>query len=138
VTDAAEVVSRLAAQGTWSYSRASGPGGQHRDHAETRAELVIDEAALAGLPDAIAERLRDRLGVARAPLRLTSQQERSRERNRRLVIEELRRRVERALAPPPPPRRPTRPSRSATERRLEEKTRRSRAKADRRPPTEDA
>jgi ribosome-associated protein len=137
VIDAAEVVSHLAAQGTWSYSRASGPGGQHRDHAETRAELVIDEAALAGLPDAIAERLRDRLGVARAPLRLTSQRERSRERNRRLVLDELRRRVERALAPPPPPRRPTRPSRSATERRLEDKTRRGRAKADRRPPASD-
>jgi ribosome-associated protein len=137
VSGAAEVVERLAAQGTWSYSRASGPGGQHRDHAETRAELVVDDAALAGLPDDVAERLRDGLGLGRAPLRLTSQRERSRERNRRLVIEALRRRVERALAPPPPPRRPTAPSRAATERRLEDKTRRARAKADRRPPVED-
>ena len=124
----AEVAALLAERGEWSFSRASGPGGRRRDHAETRAVLTVTAAALEDLP----ERLAARLGLARRPLRLSSQAERSRERNRLAVIARLERRVAAALAPPSAPRRPTRPSRAARERRLAEKARRGAVKAARR------
>src|SRR5204863_9675307 len=112
--------------------RASGPGGQRRDHAETRADLHVPRAALRGLPEQVAERLGAALGLDRRPLRLTAQAERSRERNRELVEARLRARVERALAPGPPPRRPTRPSAGAVARRRADKARRARVKVMRR------
>ncbi len=133
----AEVAALLAGRGAWTYSRASGPGGQRRDHAETRAELTLRAEDLEGLPAPVAERLTERLRLDRRPLRLSSQTDRSRERNREIVLVRLERRVAEALAPPPPPRRPTRPSRGAKERRLAEKARRSSVKEGRRRPDAD-
>jgi ribosome-associated protein len=128
------VLRHLMERSSWRYSRASGPGGQRRDHAETRAELHVPRAAVEGLPEDVAERLGAGLGLARRPLRLTAQAERSRERNRELVEARLRARVERALAPGPPPRRPTRPTAGAAVRRRADKTRRARVKVMRRAP----
>lgn len=133
----AEVAALLAARGTWTWSRASGPGGQRRDHAETRAELTLRPEHLEGLPERVAERLTGALGLDRRPLRMTSQADRSRERNREIVMTRLERRVAEALAPPSPPRRPTRPSRAARQRRLADKARRSAVKDGRRPPPPD-
>jgi len=130
------LAAHLAERGSWRYSRSSGPGGQRRDHAETRAELTVTAADLEGLPDEMAARLAERLGLDRRPLRLTSQAQRSRERNREVVIDRLERRIADALAPPSPPRRPTRPGRAARERRLADKARRASIKAARRPPGE--
>jgi ribosome-associated protein len=129
-----EVAAHLGARGSWSWSRSSGPGGQRRDHAETRAELTLRRDDLADLPEALAARLGARLGLDRGPLRMTSQSDRSRERNRTIVMARLERRIAAALAPPPPARRPTRPSRRASERRLAAKARRSEVKSARRPP----
>jgi ribosome-associated protein len=129
---AQEAAARIAEQADWRYSRASGPGGQRRDHAETRAELTVRPAHLQGLPEPVARRIAAGLGLERRPLRLTSQAERSRERNREIVLERLERRVAGALAPAAPPRRPTRPSRAARERRLADKARRAQVKAGRR------
>jgi ribosome-associated protein len=137
MTAPADAAAAIAERAAWSYSRASGPGGQRRDHAETRAALTVTRDDLEGLPADVAARLAARLGLDRRPLRLSSQAERSRERNRQVVIDRLERRVAAALAPPPPPRRPTRPTRAARERRLADKARRSAVKAGRRPP-EDA
>ena len=133
-----EVAAHLAEGGAWHYSRASGPGGQRRDHAATRAELTVRPAHLEGLPAAVADRLRERWALEDRPLRLTSQAQRSRERNRQVVIERLEDRVAAALVPPPPRRRPTAPGRGARERRLADKARRAKVKAGRRPPAEDA
>ena len=133
-----EVAAQLVEAGAWHYSRASGPGGQRRDHAATRAELTIRPGHLQGLPEAVADRLRERWALEERPLRLTSQAQRSRERNRQVVIERLEDRVAAALAPPPPRRRPTRPGRGARERRLADKARRAQVKAGRRPPPADA
>ena len=36
----AEVAALIAERASWGYSRSSGPGGQRRDHTETRAELT--------------------------------------------------------------------------------------------------
>jgi len=128
-----EVTAHLLERGTWRYSRASGPGGQHRDHAETRAELHVPRAALDGLPEGVAERLGARLGLDRRPLRLSSQAERSRERNRSLVEERLAARVADALSPRRP-RRPTRPTAGSAARRRAEKARRAAVKVARRRP----
>jgi ribosome-associated protein len=132
-----EVAGHLAAGGTWRYSRASGPGGQRRDHAETRAELVVGPDALEGLPEAVARRVHAGLGLGRRPLHLRAGTERSREHNRAKVLGRLGARVAAALAPPPPRRRATVPGRAAVERRLADKARRARRKAERRPPSPD-
>jgi protein subunit release factor B len=82
---AQQVTRHLLERSQVRYSRASGPGGQHRDHTESRAELVIGRDALDGLPDDVAARLLDRLHLTKRPLRLASQNDRSRERNRATV-----------------------------------------------------
>ncbi len=117
-TAAQRVVDHLLAVARWTYSRSSGPGGQRRDHVETRAELTITAGDLEGLPPHAAERLHSAFGLDRRPLRLRCGTERSRETNRAIVEGRLRARVEAALSPPAPPRRATRPSRAARERRL--------------------
>jgi ribosome-associated protein len=134
MTSAADAAAHVAERAAWSYSRASGPGGQRRDHAETRARLTVTAASLDGLPPELAGRLAEGLGLGRRPLRLSSQAERSRERNREIVLERLERRVAEALAPPPPARRRTRPTAASRERRLAAKARRATVKAGRRPP----
>lgn len=131
------VAALLAERGSWDWSRSSGPGGQRRDHAETRAELTLRREHLEGLPERTAARLARALRLDERPLRMTSQAERSRERNRAAVVARLERRVAAALAPAPPPRRPTRPTRASAERRLAAKARRAAVKSARRPPAED-
>lgn len=134
---AARVAAAIAERATWGFSRSSGPGGQRRDHTETRAELTIRREDLEGLSERDIARLVAALHLDARPLRLTSQAQRSRERNREVVLERLERRVAEALAPAPPSRRPTRPSRASKERRLAAKTHRSRIKSGRRSPAED-
>ncbi|MDX6554173.1 MAG: ribosome-associated protein [Miltoncostaeaceae bacterium] len=133
----AELAAQLAARAEWRFSRSSGPGGQRRDHAETRAELVVRAEDLEGIPEPLADRVARGLGLDRRPLRLRSETERSRERNREIVLGRLEARVAAALAPPPPPRRPTAPTRAAKARRLEEKAQRGAVKAKRQRPALD-
>lgn len=129
------VAAHLAARGEWAYSRSSGPGGQRRDHAETRAELTLRPEHAEGLPAGVARRVRAGLGLEHRALRLRAGTERSRERNRAIVMARLERRVAVALAPPPAPRRPTAPSRGARVRRLDAKSRRGALKRSRAVPT---
>jgi ribosome-associated protein len=131
-----EVADHVLARSTVRYSRASGPGGQHRDHTETRAELIVRGDALEGLPPEVTARLTAALHLRRRPLRLASQADRSRERNRAAVEASLRERIAAALAPRRP-RRATAPSAASVARRLDQKARRSRLKAARRPPEPD-
>jgi hypothetical protein len=42
--DPDDITAHLLPRARWSASRSSGPGGQHRDKASTRAELVLDAA----------------------------------------------------------------------------------------------
>ena len=133
---AQQVTRHLLERSQVRYSRASGPGGQHRDHTESRAELVIGRDALDGLPDDVAARLLDRLHLTKRPLRLASQNDRSRERNRATVERALLNRVEAALRPRTT-RTATRPSASSVARRLDQKAARSRTKSLRRRPEAD-
>lgn len=129
-----EVLQHLLRSAQWTASRSSGPGGQHRDKASTRAELSLTLDSLAGLESEIADKLAAALGLEERPLRIVVQDERSLSRNREIAIERLAQLVDEALAPPAPPRRPTRPGRTSRERRLAEKVRRGRDKVLRHPP----
>ena len=120
---------------TERFSRSSGPGGQGVNTTDSRVELVWDLGASA-LPADQLDRLRRRLGprLAGDALVVVASERRSQLRNREAARERLAGLVARALEPPPPPRRPTRPSRGATERRLDSKHRRSATKRTRRTP----
>lgn len=99
----------LLAQCEVQAHRASGPGGQHRNKAETAVRLVH-------APSGVSAEGKD---------------ERSRTQNLRIALARLREKLARR-AYRPPPRRPTRPSRGAKQRRVEAKRLQSRKKAMRR------
>ena len=113
------------------FSRSSGPGGQHAQKTETRAEALFDVESSVALTDTQKRRVIAKAGPL---LRAVAQDERSQWRNRELaierVVEELREalKVERK-------RRPTKPTRKSKERRLEQKRRRAETKRLRRPPS---
>jgi len=131
------ITAHLLRRAQWSASRSSGPGGQHRDKASTRAELTLGADSLDGLEEAVAARLAPALGMDSGPLRIAVQDERSLARNQELAVQRLHDRVAEALAPPPPPRRPTRPSRAARRERLQAKTRRASVKRLRQAPVDE-
>jgi ribosome-associated protein len=120
------------------FSRSSGPGGQGVNTTDSRVELVWDLAASALQPELL-DRLRRRLGsrLTGDTLAVTASERRSQLRNREAARDRLAGLVARALQPPPPPRRATRPSRGATERRIESKKRRSATKRARRAGADD-
>jgi ribosome-associated protein len=130
------VVEHLLRTARWDASRSSGPGGQHRDKASTRAELTVSTEDLEGLPPRVCELLVRGLRLDETPLRLLVQDERSLARNQEIAVDRLRRLVTEALSPPTPRRR-TRPTRASRERRLTNKLRRGAAKDLRRPPESD-
>jgi len=99
----------LLAQCEVQAHRASGPGGQHRNKAETAVRLVHRPS-----------------GVS-----VEGKDERSRTQNLRIALQRLREKLARR-AYRPPPRHATRPTRASKERRLEQKKRSSRKKALRR------
>ena len=114
------------------YSRSSGPGGQHAQKSETRAEAVFDVEASSALTETQKRRVKAKAGPV---LRAIAQDERSQARNRELAIERLVEQLRQALRVPRA-RRPTKPTAQSRERRLESKRRRSQTKRLRRPPPE--
>lgn len=119
----------------WRFSRSGGPGGQHVNTSDSRAELSWDVAASRALSPGQRERALARLAgrLVDGVLTVAASEERSQLRNREAAEARLVELVARAIAPPPRPRRPTRPSKGAQERRLAEKKRRSEVKRLRRP-----
>ena len=118
----------------WRFSTSGGPGGQHVNTSNTRAEAVLDVDGAAGLPDWARRRIKARLG---SPVSVAAGDTRSQARNRELALQRLADRLREALKPPPPARRPTQPTKSSQRRRLEEKRRRAQVKRQRRGPPED-
>lgn len=112
------------------YSRSSGPGGQHAQKTETRAEAVFDVEASGTLTEIQKQRVIGKVGPV---VRAVAQDERSRLRNRDLALERLAGQLREALRVHRP-RVPTKPSVRARERRLEEKKRRGAVKRQRRDP----
>jgi len=115
------------------FSRSSGPGGQHAQKTETRAEAVFDVERSVGLSDAQKRRVIARAGPI---LRAVAQDERSQWRNRELAIERVVEALREALKVERR-RKPTRPSAAARKRRLEQKRQRGETKRLRRRPGDD-
>jgi ribosome-associated protein len=112
------------------YSRSSGPGGQHAQKSETRVEALFDVEASSSLTDRQKHRVVRKAGPV---LRAIAQDERSQARNRELAVERIADALREALRVERR-RVPTKPSKAAVERRLEQKRRRSDTKRLRRPP----
>ena len=112
------------------YSRSSGPGGQHAQKSETRVEALFDVEASSSLTDRQKHRVVRKAGPV---LRAIAQDERSQTRNRELAVERVANALREALRVERR-RVPTKPSKAAVQRRLEQKRRRSDTKRLRRPP----
>jgi ribosome-associated protein len=117
----------------WRFSRSGGPGGQHANTADTRAEVRFDVAGSPSLGPRQRARLLERLGPE---VRVVASDERSQARNRELALQRLAERLAEALRVEVP-RRPTKPTRASQQRRLEQKRRQSSRKAERRRPPAD-
>jgi ribosome-associated protein len=111
-------------------SRSSGPGGQHANVTASRIEASFDVTASSALDERQRETLLRRLGPR---VTAVAQDARGQARNRELALKRLQSKLRDALRPRRR-RRPTKPGRSARERRLADKRRQSRRKSARRRP----
>ena len=117
----------------WRFTASGGPGGQHANRSNTKAELRFDVANSPSLGPRQRARLLERLGPV---VRVVVDAERSQLRNRTIAQERLAARLAGALTISTP-RRPTRPTAGSQERRLQEKRRRAEQKQQRRRPIDD-
>lgn len=115
---------------TLRASRSSGPGGQHANVTASRIEAVFDVRASTVLSGIQKERVIRKLGPVVTAI---AQDARSQARNRELALERLESRLAGALTVPRR-RRPTRPTRSSKQKRLDSKRRRSETKRSRERP----
>ena len=113
---------------SWRFSTAGGPGGQHVNTSNTRAEATFDIDAATGLPEWARARLRAAFGPT---VSVAAGDTRSQARNRDLALARLAARLSSALERRPE-RRPTRPTRASQRRRIEAKRRRGQVKDERR------
>src|SRR5258706_13347718 len=90
----------------WRFSRSGGPGGQHANTSDTRAEVIFDVAGSPSLGEGQRQRLLDRLGPE---VRVIAGDERSQARNRVIALDRLRQRLAAGLGGGRP-RRPARPT----------------------------
>jgi ribosome-associated protein len=105
-------------------SRSSGPGGQHANVTASRIEASFDVTASQTLTDEQKRRVMARCGPV---VRAVAQDTRSQRRNRELALERLAGRIANALTVQSP-RKKTQPSRTAKDRRLQQKRRRAETK----------
>jgi ribosome-associated protein len=122
----------------WRFSRSSGPGGQSVNTTDSRVELSFDVAATSALSDTLKARALERLGsrLVDGVLTVAASEHRSQWRNREAARTRLAAVLRDAIAAPPRQRRPTRPSKGAVRRRLDDKKRRSETKRLRGRPTD--
>jgi ribosome-associated protein len=114
--------------------RSQGAGGQNVNKVASAVQLRFDAARSSALPPAARERLlalRDHRISADGVVVIKAQQFRSQEQNKAAALERLAELVRRALVVPKV-RRATKPTQASKARRLDEKTRRSRLKRERR------
>ena len=93
------ITSRLAIpldQLEWRFSASGGPGGQHANTANTKAEVRFDIAASPTLEGYQRERLTERLGPF---VSVVASDSRSQARNRAIALERLAHRLREAMIP---------------------------------------
>lgn len=119
-----------AAELSWRFSRASGPGGQGVNTTDSRVELSWDLLGSDLLPAMLKDRAVERLGarLVQGVVTITAAEHRSQLRNREAAAARLAALVAGAVAPPPRARRATKPSRGSVERRIAAKKRRGEVK----------
>jgi ribosome-associated protein len=117
-------VESIRSEIAFRFSRSSGPGGQHANKSSTRAEAIFDVEQSLGLSEAERTRVLDKLGPV---VRAVAQDERSQLRNRELATERILEQL-RDATKIRRKRTPTKPTRAAKERRLDEKKRRGATK----------
>ena len=122
-----------AAELTWRFSASGGPGGQHANTSNTKAELSWSIADSTVLVEGVRARLTEKLGEV---LSVVASDERSQLRNRTLAERRFREKILEALVVDTV-RRPTKRSKGSQLRRLDEKSARSTIKANRRRPIDD-
>ena len=117
----------------WRFSASGGPGGQHANTSNTKAEVRFDVTTSPSLGPRQRVRLLERLGPT---VRVVASDERSQARNRDLALQRLAARLAEGLAVDPV-RVATRPRPSAKLNRLSDKRKRSETKRLRGRPTGD-
>ena len=117
----------------WRFSASGGPGGQHANTANTRAEVRFDVAGSPSLGPRQRARLLERFGPT---VRVVASDERSQARNRDLALQRLAARLADGLRIETV-RVPTRPRPAAKLNRLSDKRRRSETKRLRGRPSDD-
>lgn len=122
----------------WRFSRSSGPGGQGVNTTDSRVELSYDVERSTALPEPLRARALERLSgrLVDGVLTIAASEYRSQLRNREAAERRLAEEILAAIAPPPRPRRPTKVSKAAVQRRIDEKKRRGQTKRLRRPDLE--
>jgi ribosome-associated protein len=123
-----------AAELSWRFSRASGPGGQGVNTTDSRVELSWDVLGSDLLPPMLKERAAERLGarLVNGVITITAAEHRSQLRNREAAADRLAGLIAGAVSAPPRARRATKPSRGSVERRIAAKKRRGQIKRNRR------
>ncbi len=113
----------------WRFNPSGGPGGQHANKASTRVEAELNLGRL-GINEETKNLLINRLGET---IRVVEDSTRSQNRNRKKAVHRLEKILIEALQTKNK-RKPTKPTRSSNEKRLEKKKHRSLLKTERRSP----
>ena len=124
-----------AAELTEQFSRASGPGGQGVNTADSRVQLSLDLGTTSALDDVQRKRVLHRLAaqLAGTVLTIDAAEHRSQRQNRKAARQRMAALLRDAVMPEVV-RRPTRPTRGSKRRRLEAKRQRSEIKRNRQRP----
>lgn len=125
-----------AAELDWKFSTSGGPGGQHANRSNTRAELKFDLASSHSFSEQERSLMLDQIRHADGVVTVVVDESRSQFRNRQLARKRL---AEMLLASMirPTPRRRTKPSRGQRQARLNQKRRTSEKKSLRKRPDYD-
>ena len=116
-----------ASEVSWNFGPSGGPGGQHANRSNTRVEATLDLASAQGIEENVREVLVAKLGSV---MKVTVDKHRSQFRNRELALSRIESQLQEALIKEKA-RRPTKPKKSAVERRLKNKRKQSERKTNR-------